>query len=175
MELTKQSLDELLKRACLNVGEKGVVELPTGVAAEFARLVLELANANERKPLPPGAVIEFMGEQAVVVSDAGGSQLDVVVDGDCQRWDWSFGGACCTVVSLPLTNSYGNIEQLVNAAAIISAPLQMALEMGGVSLPGNGIEDLQRGLKLYQDWWRRQLAGAWSASPSSSQSNQEVL
>lgn len=46
---------------------------------------------------------------------------------------------------------------LEDAAAVMAAPLQMALDMGSISLPGNGVEDLKRGLALYQEWRKTQL------------------
>lgn len=47
---------------------------------------------------------------------------------------------------------YGDIDKLMAAASVMSVPVQMALEMGSVELPGAGIEDLRRGLSLYHDW-----------------------
>lgn len=46
----------------------------------------------------------------------------------------------------------GDTEKLKVAASVMAIPLQMALEMGSVDLPGNGIEDLRRGLNLYHEW-----------------------
>lgn len=57
---------------------------------------------SQRQPLPPGAVIEFCGDQAEVISDPGGeARLTVRVDGHQDRWYWTFEGVSCTVVSLP--------------------------------------------------------------------------
>lgn len=54
-----------------------------------------------RKPLPAGAVIEYMGEEATVLADQGGERIEVEVDGHRQRWWWTFEEVSCTVVSLP--------------------------------------------------------------------------
>lgn len=62
----------------------------------------------ERTPLPPGAVIEYCCERAEVVFDPGGEgRLTVKVDGMQDRWWWSFDGASCTLVSLPIPESEG--------------------------------------------------------------------
>lgn len=46
----------------------------------------------------------------------------------------------------------GDVEKLKVAASVMAIPLQMALEMGSIDLPGNGVEDLRRGLSLYYEW-----------------------
>lgn len=57
-----------------------------------------------KRPLPPGAVIEFCGDHAVVVHDDGGdSRLTVELDGQRHLWWWTFEGASCSVVSMPET------------------------------------------------------------------------
>lgn len=57
---------------------------------------------NEREPLPPGAVIEFCGEQGTVVSDQGGDGKIIVKVGEHQaHWRWTFEGVTCSIVSLP--------------------------------------------------------------------------
>lgn len=48
MKLTKQNLEALLKEACANVNESCTVELPTAVAAEFARLVVHQNQSDLR-------------------------------------------------------------------------------------------------------------------------------
>lgn len=48
MNLDKKNLEALLKEACANVGEVRSVELPTTVAAEFARLVIHQNQSDLR-------------------------------------------------------------------------------------------------------------------------------
>ncbi len=54
-----------------------------------------------RAALPPGTVIEYMGEEATVLEDNGGDCLTVQCYGDRQKWRWTFEDVSCTVVSMP--------------------------------------------------------------------------
>lgn len=59
-------------------------------------------SISKRAPLPPGTQIEFCGDLAEVVHDAGGDlRLTVKHDGMLDKWYWSFEGEECRVVSLP--------------------------------------------------------------------------
>ncbi len=58
-------------------------------------------NQSVARPLPAGAIIDFCGEQAIVISDDGGRTVSVLADGFKQNWYWVFEGAACTVVSMP--------------------------------------------------------------------------
>lgn len=65
MNLDKQNLEVLLKEACANVGESRPVEMPTAVAAEFARLVI-LRNQSDLRTAscvisPPLQMLLAMG------------------------------------------------------------------------------------------------------------------
>ncbi|MHD0644315.1 hypothetical protein ACYPKM_01595 [Pseudomonas aeruginosa] len=53
-----------------------------------------------RKPLPAGALIQFGEFHAEVVKDPGGNGLiDVLVDGEPQKWEWCVEGEECTLVT----------------------------------------------------------------------------
>lgn len=54
-----------------------------------------------RTPLPPGTIIEYMGEEATVLEDKGGDSLVVECYGDRQKWRWTFEDVSCSVVSMP--------------------------------------------------------------------------
>lgn len=57
---------------------------------------------HTRLPLPPGTVIEYCGDLAVVVRDPGGEgRVTVKVRGRVTHWRWTFEGVSCSVVSLP--------------------------------------------------------------------------
>lgn len=49
---------------------------------------------DNRQPLPAGAVIEYSGEQAVVVRDGGGERIEVEVDGFRQRFTFTRSPHC---------------------------------------------------------------------------------
>lgn len=65
MNLDKQTLEALLKEACANVGEDRPVEMPTTVAAEFARLVIHQNQSDLRTAAcvisPPLQMLLAMG------------------------------------------------------------------------------------------------------------------
>jgi hypothetical protein len=56
---------------------------------------------KQARPLPQGAIIDFCGECATVISDDGGRTVSVMADGFQQNWYWEFEGAECTVISIP--------------------------------------------------------------------------
>ena len=59
-----------------------------------------LGMEQKRKPLPPGAVISYMGETATVVEDRG-AYVSVKIDDQEDVWCWKFEGVECVVVSDP--------------------------------------------------------------------------
>jgi hypothetical protein len=54
-----------------------------------------------KRPLPPGSVIEFCGEEATVISDNGGHKITVNAGGFEVEWYWKFQDVSCTVVYVP--------------------------------------------------------------------------
>ena len=51
-----------------------------------------------KRPLPPGTVIEYLFQRAVVVFDDGGPRIKVVCDGAYQEWFWILDGVECKVI-----------------------------------------------------------------------------
>jgi hypothetical protein len=87
-----------------------VLDTKTGLRewCNSMREAIEVArkkNTVIHRPLPPGAIIDFCGEQATVICDQGGSTISVLADGFRQNWYWAFEGTACTVIAMPETAS----------------------------------------------------------------------
>lgn len=94
------------------------------------------------RPLPPGAIIEYMGDYATVVADDGGPSLIVESDGNRQEWLWVCEGVACTVSSM---SKPGHAVPFMRWADIGTAP-----------------KDGTRVL-LYQEAWAEDVCvGFWS-------------
>lgn len=57
--------------------------------------------AGVRRPLKKGTVLDYCGMLATVVDDDGGPRLTVSCEGHVQRWNWTFEGVSCKVLSVP--------------------------------------------------------------------------
>lgn len=106
MAVIAAPLQMALEMGAIKLPENGVVDLKRGLAMYQEWRGTPSADPaddrdKDREALPAGAVIDYRGEEATVVADQGGSELDVEVDGHRQRWQWTFEGVSCTVVSLP--------------------------------------------------------------------------
>jgi len=52
------------------------------------------------RPLPCGSIIEYLGQQAIVISDDGGEKITVNAEGERQEWFWEFEGESCKIISI---------------------------------------------------------------------------
>lgn len=106
MAVIAAPLQMALEMGAIKLPENGVEDLRRGLAMYQEWRGTPLADPadnidSDREPLPAGAVIEYRGEEATVVADQGGSELDVEVDGRQERWQWTYEGVSCSVVSCP--------------------------------------------------------------------------
>lgn len=55
----------------------------------------------DKRPLAPGAVLDYAGMQATVIKDYGYGSIDVRCEGAPARWHWMFDGLTCSIVNCP--------------------------------------------------------------------------